>query len=84
VLLPALQERIAGLYAELSRGDAGPTAAQAAAGEAARQALAGELGRWHALQADLPALNRQLKAARLAPLRPDLAPPRDRNAADED
>ena len=46
--------------------------------------LAGELGRWHALQADLPALNRQLKAARLAPLRPDLAPPRDRNAADED
>jgi hypothetical protein len=39
---------------------------------------------WQKLQADLPELNRQLKAAKLAPIRTDLPPPRDDNLTDED
>ncbi len=84
VLLPALEERIASLYAEVTRGDAAPTAAQLAATASAKEALAPPLGTWQALQADLPGLNARLKAAKLAPIRADLPPPRDVNAADQD
>ena len=42
------------------------------------------MGSWQKLQADLPELNSRLKAAKLTPLRPDLAPPRDVNVADEE
>jgi len=83
-LLPDVQGRISALYEDLLRGDAAPTAAQLAATAAARESLAGLTTGWRALQAELPDLNRQLKAAGLAPVRPELAPPRDVNAADED
>jgi photosystem II stability/assembly factor-like uncharacterized protein len=83
-LLPAVQGRIGALYAELLRGDAPPTAAQLAATASLRESLGGLLDAWRRLQGELADLNRQLKAAGLAPVRADLAPPRDVNAADRD
>jgi photosystem II stability/assembly factor-like uncharacterized protein len=83
-LLPDVQGHVGALYGELLRGDAPPTAAQLAAAASAREALTGLMADWRRLQDELPDLNRQLKAAGLAPLRADLAPPRDVNAADED
>jgi hypothetical protein len=83
-LLPEVQGHVGALYAEQLRGDAPPTAAQLAAAAGAREALTGLMADWRRLQDDLPDLNRQLKAAGLAPLRADLAPPRDVNAVDED
>lgn len=83
-LLPDVQGHVNSLYAELLRGDAPPTAAQLAAAAGAREALTGLMADWRRLQDDLPDLNRQLKAAGLAPLRADLAPPRDVNVADEE
>jgi photosystem II stability/assembly factor-like uncharacterized protein len=82
--LPDLQERVASLYAEVTRADAAPTAAQRSAADAAQQALAGPLADWRRLEADVPALNRQLEAAKLTEVRPELAPPRDANLADEE
>jgi photosystem II stability/assembly factor-like uncharacterized protein len=84
VALPDLQERVASLYAEVTRADAAPTAAQRSAADAAQQALAGPLADWQRLAADVPALNRQLKAAKLTEVRPGLAPPRDVDVADEE
>jgi len=84
VLLPDVQGHINALYGELLRGDAAPTAAQLAAAAAARDSLAGLSADWRRLQAGLPDLNRQLQAAGLSPVRAELAPPRDVNAADED
>jgi hypothetical protein len=81
--LKSLQEQIAGLYAELARADAAPTAAQVAAADSLQGKLTGVLEKWQALQADLPELNKQLHAAQLGPIRTDLAPPRDMNLADE-
>ena len=83
-LLPAVQGRIGALYAELLRGDAPPTAAQLAATASLRESLGVLLDGWRTLQGGLPDLNRQLKAAGLAPVRAELAPPRDVNAADRD
>jgi photosystem II stability/assembly factor-like uncharacterized protein len=82
--LKDVQEHIAGLYAEVTRGDAAPTAAQLAAADSLQGKLAPLMGTWQKLQADLPDLNKQLKAAKLTPLRTDLAPPRDLNVADEE
>jgi hypothetical protein len=82
--LKELQEQIAGLYAELTRGDAAPTAAQLAATDSLQRKLPELLDTWQKLQADLPDLNKQLRAAKLAPIRTDLAPPRDTNLADEE
>ena len=82
--LPDLQGHIDSLYTELTRADAAPTLAQRSATDAAQDALAGALADWRKLTADLPALNRQLKAAKLAVVRPELAPPRDVNIADEE
>jgi len=82
--LKEVQEQIAGLYAELTRGDGEPTAAQAAATTAVEGTLARLMETWQKLQADLPELNKRLTGARLAPIRTDLAPPRDANLADEE
>jgi photosystem II stability/assembly factor-like uncharacterized protein len=82
--LPDLQERVAGLYPEVIRGDGAPTAAQRDATAAAQSALAGPLADWQKLEADLPQLNQQLRAAHLQPVRTDLPPPRDVNVADRD
>jgi photosystem II stability/assembly factor-like uncharacterized protein len=84
VPLPDLQERVASLYAEVTRADAAPTVAQRSATDAVQQGLAVLLADWRRLTADLTVLNRQLKAARLAVVRPELAPPRDVNIADRD
>jgi hypothetical protein len=82
--LKDLQEQVAGLYTEVTRGDAPPTAAQVAAAGTAQSNLTPLLGAWQKLQADLPDLNKRLKAAKLTPIRTDLAPPRDANVADEE
>ncbi|MGH8140332.1 MAG: VPS10 domain-containing protein [Steroidobacteraceae bacterium] len=82
--LTETQRDIATLYAEVTRGDAAPTAAQLGASETAHEALSGLLATWQQLQADLPALNKRLRASKLARIRPDLPPSRDLNAADEE
>jgi hypothetical protein len=46
--------------------------------------LTGVLEKWQTLQADLPELNKRLRAVKLGPIRTDLAPPRDMNVADEE
>jgi len=79
-----VQGDIATLYTEVTRGDAAPTVAQLSATDTARRALTGLLSSCRQLQADLPALNTRLRAARLAPIRADLPPPRDLNVADAD
>ncbi len=84
IALTDLQGHIDTLYREVVRGDAAPTAALAAAAETAQGQLAALLARWNDLQRELPALNGKLRAARLAPVRPEMPPPRDLNAADED
>ncbi len=83
-LLPEVQSQIDTLYKEVIRGDAAPTAALVGASEAAQQRLAPLLAAWHQLQQQLPSLNLKLVSARLTPVRPELAPPRNLNAADED
>jgi photosystem II stability/assembly factor-like uncharacterized protein len=83
-LLPEVQGDIATLYTEVTRGDAAPTVAQLSAADTAQHALTGLLSSWRQLQADLAALNARLRAARLAPIRADLPPPRDLNVADAD
>jgi hypothetical protein len=82
--LKDLQEQISGLYGELTRGDAAPTAAQLAATDSLQGKLAPLLDDWQKLQAELPELNRQLRVAKVAPIRTDLAPPRDVNFADQE
>jgi photosystem II stability/assembly factor-like uncharacterized protein len=82
--LKDVQEQISGLYAEVARADAAPTAAQRAAAVAVQNDLTPLLGTWQKLQADVPDLNKRLAAAKLAPIRTDLAPPRDVNFADEE
>ena len=62
---------IAGLYSELDRSDAAPTAAQLAAIDATEKDSSAVLKLWQEFQAtDLPALNRQLKSAGFAELQP--------------
>ena len=57
---------------------------QRAATDGAQTKLTGLLAKWQQLQADLPELNKRLQAAKLTPIRTDLAPPRDANIADEE
>jgi hypothetical protein len=65
---------IAGLYGELDRSDAAPTAAQLAAIDVAEKDSAVVLKLWQEFQAtDLPALNRQLKSAGVAELKIETA-----------
>ena len=82
--LKDVQEHIAGVYAELARGDGAPTAAQRSAVDAAERELHGLLESWQQTQAGLADLNQRLQAAKLAPIKTGLAPPRDLNVADED
>jgi photosystem II stability/assembly factor-like uncharacterized protein len=83
-LLGDVQGRIEALYTAVIGADAAPTAAQGSGAEAAATALTGLLATWKALEAELPALNARLHAAGLAPVKPDLPPPVDRDAADEE
>ena len=62
---------IGGLYGEIDRADAAPTAAQLAAINAAESDSTAALKLWQDFRArDLPALNRELKAAGLGELKP--------------
>jgi photosystem II stability/assembly factor-like uncharacterized protein len=81
-MLSDVQGRIAGLYTEVTRADAAPTAAQRSAAQVQEQALAELAARWQQLQAGLPALNTSLHAAGLGAVRADLPAPRDLNVAD--
>jgi hypothetical protein len=83
-LLTDVQQHIADLYAAVTRADGAPTAAQLRAAADTQRELAGLMTRWQQLQTELPELNSKLRAAKLAPIRPELAPPRDLNVADED
>jgi photosystem II stability/assembly factor-like uncharacterized protein len=83
-LLTDVQQHIADLYAAVTRADGAPTAAQLRAAADTQRELAGLMTRWQQLQSELPELNSKLRAAKLAPIRPELAPPRDLNVADED
>jgi hypothetical protein len=83
-LLTDVQQHIAELYAAVTRGDGAPTAAQLRAAADVQRELAALMTRWQQLQGELPELNSRLRAAKLAAIRADLAPPRDLNVADED
>ena len=82
--LAGAQAQVDALYTAVIRADAAPTVAQATAAGTAAGALAALLGTWQGIEAGLPALNATLRSAGLAPLRPELAPPADRNVADEE
>ncbi len=83
--LEGLNGNIATLYGEISRADAAPTRVQSA--EALRA-----ITDWQAMEAqwvrvrlpELAQLNSLLRKARLPALRVDLAPPRDRDLADQE
>jgi hypothetical protein len=84
ILLPDVQAKIDTLYKVVMGGEAAPTTAQVAAAQAAGHDVEELERQWRELQAELPALNQTLHKAGLAPIRTDLAPPRDLNVADED
>lgn len=84
LLLPEIQGRVASLYENVTRGDGEPTAALRGAATTATGDARRLLATWHGIEGDLPRLNAQLRRARLAPLRPETAPPRDLSEADEE
>jgi hypothetical protein len=84
VVLSEVQENLGMLYTAITGGAAAPTAAEVAAARSAAQKVDRLEQQWQQLQAALPALNKTLRRAHLAPVRTGLAPPRDLNAADED
>ena len=83
-LLPAIQGRIADLYASVTRADAAPTVAQKNASDEAAARAGVLLASWHKVLDDLPGLNARLKAAGAKPIDPAAPPAKDVNAADED
>jgi hypothetical protein len=83
-LLPDVQSHLETLYVEVTQADAAPTAAQVETWHTAQASAADLLRTWQQLQTELPALNKLLRANKLAQVRPDLPPPRDVNAADEE
>jgi hypothetical protein len=82
--LSEAQGHIESLYKEVVRADAAPTAAQIGAKDAALTKVMPQFDNWSRLQTELPALNKSLRSAGLAPVRPELAAPRDLNVADEE
>jgi photosystem II stability/assembly factor-like uncharacterized protein len=84
IVLPELQAQLSTLYQAVNSGQAAPTAAEMAAAQVAGQSVEKLQGQWQQLQAGLPALNKTLRKARLAPIRTDLAPARNLNVADEE
>jgi hypothetical protein len=82
--LSEAQGQIETLYKEAVRGDGAPTAAHISAKEALLTKVMPQFATWSRLQTELPALNKSLRGAGLAPVRPELAAPRDLNVADEE
>jgi photosystem II stability/assembly factor-like uncharacterized protein len=83
-LLPETQGSLDGLYKDVTRGDAAPTAAQLAASDTVETKVVQLLQQWQQLQAELPSLNTALRAAHLSTIRSDTPAPRDLNVADEE
>jgi len=76
---------IASLYNSVNAADAAPTLAQSHAADLAVQDWKSLAVTWqHIREDEVAALNRDLKQARLATLRLDLAPPRDPDQANEE
>ena len=82
--LATAESRSSALYGAVQRGDAPPTEAQQQASSQVLALAEPLVERTAKLVAALAPLNRQLQAAHLAPLRPALAPARDRSVADEE
>jgi len=82
--LPKLGTQLDALYKEVIAADAAPTASQVQAAHDSAQLVTDLTHRWEQLQQQLGAVNKTLRAAHQAPIRTDLAPARDVNAADED
>jgi photosystem II stability/assembly factor-like uncharacterized protein len=83
--LESVNEGCASLYEQVTGVDAAPTAAQVADGERTLAAWQTLVDPWqHLRQTAVAALNRALHKAQLAPVRPELAPPRDLEFADEE
>ena len=81
----AVNGRASGLYGEIGSADAAPTAAQVTAMAALSRDFPAVMERWDKLTtADIPALNRQLKAAKLPEIRLDAKPAHDEEADDSD
>ena len=83
--LERLNGDIASLYGELSRADAAPTRAQLDAAQRAIDDWQALGPPWAQLRgAELAALNAALRQARLPALRIELAPPHDKDLADQE
>jgi hypothetical protein len=83
--LEKVNGRLATLYEQVTGVDAAPTAAQATDAELALAAWQELLDPWQKLRRnELAAVDRGVRAAHLAPLRPELEPPRDLEFADEE
>ena len=76
---------VATLYAAVDRGDFAPTVSQSAAIEKAAQSFAPLRTQWKAIQAtDIPALNKQLKAANLSEIHLESKSPEEGGSDDID
>jgi photosystem II stability/assembly factor-like uncharacterized protein len=82
--LKEIQGQVETLYKDVVRGDAAPTATQISASETVQKKALPLLGTWNQLQGELQLLNKKLRNAGLAPVRPELPAPRDLNVADEE
>jgi photosystem II stability/assembly factor-like uncharacterized protein len=80
VTLQSVNNDTGALYAEVDAADATPTAAETAATASLEKELAEVMQRWDAVtRADLPALNRRLRASGLPQIVPAAKPPQARN-----
>jgi hypothetical protein len=83
--LPGTGANLIALYGDIGKADAAPTAAQVEAVNKNEAALNTMLTRWNQLKTrDIPALNRELKAAGLTELRLDLPPQQQEGGEDEE
>jgi hypothetical protein len=83
--LPQTNTNLIALYGDIGKADAAPTPAQIEAANKSEAALNDMLTRWNQLKArDIPALNRELKAAGLPELRLDLPPQQQEGGEDEE
>ncbi len=83
--LEDLNGELATLYDQVLRADAAPTAAQSAAAGHSLASWQALEPHWQQLLATLtPGLNKSLRQAHLAALRPELAPPKDPDLADNE
>jgi hypothetical protein len=76
---------VTALYGQVGQADAAPTAAQIDGANKSEGDLSKMLDTWKQLKGqEIPAVNRELAAAGLPPLRLDLAPQQQEGGEDED